>query len=176
MPSRRVLKVAEAIRKVVSMAIHTELRDPRIGMVTVTGVEVAGDLRTAKVKVSIMGNDKAQRLGLSGLQNAAGFLQAKINDKIDLRFTPKLTFELDQGIKKSLEVARVLQEVLPKSPVSDENAADMAAETGDDGDDTDIAGSADAEVDADFEDDDDEGAEPDTVEDDDAGPGAEVRQ
>jgi len=114
MSSRRVLKVAEAIREVVSMAILTELQDPRIRDITVTYVEVSGDLRHAKVHVSVMGDETKQNLSLRGLQNAAGFLQQKVGNRIDTRYTPKIKFILDQGIKHSLEVARILEEVLPK--------------------------------------------------------------
>lgn len=113
MSSRRVLKAAEAVREVVSMAILTELRDPRIQNVTVTYVEVSGDMRLAKVKVSVMGDDAQQQLALKGLRNAAGFLQKKVGNRIDTRYTPKLRFELDQGVKHSLEVQRILKEVLP---------------------------------------------------------------
>jgi len=113
MTARRVLKVAEAIREVVSMAILTQLRDPRVCDVTVTYVEVSRDLRIAKVHVSVMGDEKKQHLCLKGLQHAAGFLQAKVNDRIATRFTPKLQFKLDQGVKNALEVARILEEVLP---------------------------------------------------------------
>jgi ribosome-binding factor A len=111
--SRRLLKAAEAIRGVVSMAILTDLRDPRVKNVTVVGVEVLPDMKSAKVYVSIMGSDKEQHLGLSGLQNAAGFLQKKITERIESRYTPRLTFVLDQGVKHSLEVNRILREVLP---------------------------------------------------------------
>lgn len=114
MSSRRVLKAAEAIREVVSMAILTEVRDPRVKNVTVTLVEVAPDMKSAKVHVSVMGDEKQQRLSLAGLQNSAGFLQKRIADEIDMRYTPRLTFELDKGVKNSLEVARILSEVLPK--------------------------------------------------------------
>jgi len=116
MTSRRALKVAEAIREVVGMAILTDLRDPRIRDVTVTYVEVSGDLRHAKVHVSVMGDETQQRLSLRGLQNAAGYLQAKIARRVELRFTPRLVFLLDQGVKKSIEVARILKEVLPAEP------------------------------------------------------------
>jgi ribosome-binding factor A len=78
MTSRRVLKAAEAIREVVSMTILTELRDPRVSDVTVTSVEVSPDMRQAKVNVSVMGDEAKQKLALHGLQNASGFLQAKI--------------------------------------------------------------------------------------------------
>ena len=111
--SRRLLKAAEAIRGVVSMAILTELRDPRVKNVTVVGVEVLPDMKSAKVNVSIMGSDKEQHLCLSGLQNSAGFLQKKIAERIESRYTPRLTFVLDQGVKNSLEINRILREVLP---------------------------------------------------------------
>ncbi|HUE74440.1 MAG TPA: 30S ribosome-binding factor RbfA [Pirellulaceae bacterium] len=114
MSSRRLLKAAEAIREVVSMAILTEVRDPRVKNVTVTMVEVAPDMKSAKVHVSIMGDEKQERLSLAGLQHSAGFLQKRIADEIDMRYTPRLTFELDKGVKNSLEVARILSEVLPK--------------------------------------------------------------
>jgi len=113
MSSRRVLKVAEAIREVVSMAILTELRDPRVRDVTVTYVEVSGDLRQAKVHVSVMGGEAKQKLTLRGLQNAAGFLQQKVAHRIETRYTPRLTFLLDQGVKHSIEVSRLLSELLP---------------------------------------------------------------
>lgn len=111
MSSRRTLKAAEAIREVVSMAILTEIRDPRVQNVTVTGVEVAPDMRSAKVLVSVMGDDGMQQLTLRGLANSAGFLQSKIAKRIDTRYTPRLTFELDLGVKKSIEVGRILADL-----------------------------------------------------------------
>lgn len=111
MTSRRLLKAAEAIREVVSMAILTELRDPRIQNVTVTGVEVAPDMRTAKVLVSIMGSEGQQHMCLNGLNRSAGFLQSKIAKRIDTRYTPRLTFTMDDGVKKSLEMAKILHDL-----------------------------------------------------------------
>src|SRR3954469_21719710 len=127
--SRRLLKAAEAIRSVVSMAILTEMRDPRVKNVTVVGVEVLPDMKSAKVYVSIMGSEKEQQLGLSGLQNAAGFLQKKITERIESRYTPRLTFVLDKGVKASLEVNRILREVLP--PADQEGTGDRAEGIGD---------------------------------------------
>jgi ribosome-binding factor A len=114
--TRRLLKAAAAIREVVSMAILTELRDPRVKNVTVIGVEMLPDMKSAKVLVSIMGSEKEQQLSLSGLQNSAGFLQRKIADRIETRYTPRLQFLLDKGVKNSLEVNRILREVLPPEP------------------------------------------------------------
>jgi ribosome-binding factor A len=113
MTARRLLKAAEAIREVVSMAILAELRDPRIKDVTVTHVEVSPDMRHARVHVSVMGDDAQQKLSLRGLQSAAGFLQSKIAEQIDTRYTPRLTFVLDEGVKKSIEMALILKKVLP---------------------------------------------------------------
>ena len=122
MPSRRAQKAAEAIREVVGMAILADLNDPRVCDVTVTYVEVSGDLRHAKVHVSVMGDETKQNLSLRGLQSAAGFLQAKVAARVDLRYTPRLQFILDQGVKRSIEISRILDEVLPKreTPESDD--------------------------------------------------------
>ena len=106
--SRRTLKAGEAIRQVVGMAILTDIQDPRVSDVTVVRVEVAGDMRTAKVHVSVMGDEKKQKLCLKGLQSAAGFLQAKVAKGIDTRYTPHLEFVLDQGVKNQLKISRLL--------------------------------------------------------------------
>ena len=102
------------------MAILTELRDPRINDVTVTFVEVSGDMRHAKVHVSIMGDEAKQKLAVRGLQNASGFLQQKIARRIDTRYTPKLRFVLDQGVKHAIEVSRILNELLPDKSAPDD--------------------------------------------------------
>jgi ribosome-binding factor A len=128
MSSRRLLKAAEAIREVVGMAILADLKDPRIRDVTVTHVEVAPDMRQARVHVSIMGDETRQNLSLRGLQSAAGFLQAKIAEKIDTRYTPKLIFVLDLGVKKSIEMARLLREVLPPTSNDDKTQAQALPE------------------------------------------------
>lgn len=128
MSSRRALKVAEAIREVVSTAILTDLKDPRVQGVTVTHVEASGDLRYAKVHVSVMGDETRQQLSLRGLQHAAGYLQSKVGDRLEMRYTPRLTFLLDQGVKKSIEVARILREVLPPQEEPPTDAADDVLE------------------------------------------------
>jgi len=96
------------------MAILTELRDPRVADVTVTYVEVSPDMRQAKVHVSVMGDEAKQERCLHGLESSAGFLQAQIGKRIDTRYTPRLRFELDQGVKKSLAIAQLLHDVLPE--------------------------------------------------------------
>jgi len=130
MSSRRVLKAAECIRQVVSMAILVELKDPRISDVTVTFVEVSADMRNAKVHVSVMGDEAKQKLCLKGLQNSAGFLQQKINERIDTRYVPKIRFVLDQGVKNSIAVTRILEEVLPDDSNASPDAEPLEAEDG----------------------------------------------
>jgi ribosome-binding factor A len=126
MSSRRTLKAASAIREVVSMAILTELRDPRIENVTVTFVEISADMRYAKVHVSVMGDEKQQQLCLHGLNRAAGYLQKRVNDRIDTRYTPRLQFVLDKGVKHAFKVAEILREVLPQeSPERELDGADV---------------------------------------------------
>jgi ribosome-binding factor A len=123
MSSRRVLKAAEAIREVVGMAILADLKDPRIQNVTVTHVEVSPDMRQAKVHVSVMGDEKAQQLSLHGLQSAAGFLQQKIAKRIDTRYTPRIMFELDMGVKKSIAIAKLLDDVLPHDDQAEDDSS-----------------------------------------------------
>lgn len=127
MTSRRLLKAASAIREVVSMAILAEIRDPRVQNVTVTSVDVMPDMRQAKVNVSIMGDEKTQKLALHGLQSSAGFLQRKIADRIDTRYTPRLEFVLDPGVKNALKIADILHRVLP---ADDPNGPKEAANEG----------------------------------------------
>jgi ribosome-binding factor A len=126
MTSRRVQKAAEAIREVVSMAILTDIKDPRVENVTVTYVEVSPDMRQAKVHVSVMGDDRKQASCLEGLQSSAGFLQTKIAKRIDTRYTPRLRFELDMGVKKSLAIAQLLHDVLPEDDLESTRGDDDA--------------------------------------------------
>jgi ribosome-binding factor A len=105
------------------MAILTDLRDPRIEDVTVTYVEVSADMRTAKVHVSVMGDDTKQNLCLQGLRSSAGYLQSKIAQRIETRYTPRLRFELDMGVKKSLAIARLLNELLPPDTTGPDDTA-----------------------------------------------------
>lgn len=95
------------------MAILADLKDPRVRDVTVTYVEVSPDMRHAKIHVSVMGDEARQKLSLRGLENAAGFLQSKVAKRIDTRYTPRLAFVLDLGVKRSIEISRILQAVLP---------------------------------------------------------------
>lgn len=135
--SRRTERISEAIREVVATAILFEMNDPRIYGVTVTRAEVTGDLRNAKVFVSVMGDERTQALCLHGLKAARGFLQRKIAQRLDTRYTPVIEIVVDEGVKKSLEMSRLLSEVLPaeqggeSSTSTDEDAGQEPSDSDD---------------------------------------------
>lgn len=120
MMSRRLAKASQAVLETVSLTIMRHIRDPRVKNVTVLSAEVAADMRTARVNVSVMGTPKEQSLCMHGLESAKGFIQSKIADRLETRYTPVLTFVLDQGVKRSVETSRAIRDVLP----GDEAAAD----------------------------------------------------
>lgn len=109
------------IREVVSSAILFELRDPRIQNVTVLGADVSPDLRHASVRISVWGDEKTAALTMHGLTSAKGFLQSKVAEYIKSRYTPELRFVIDEGIKRSIETATLLREVIPTEPVDSES-------------------------------------------------------
>jgi ribosome-binding factor A len=121
MKAHRLARVAEAVREVASETILYELRDPRVKAVgvTVTRAEVSGDLQHAKVYVSVMGSPREQELCLYGLKHAAGFVQSKLARRLQTRFTPVVQFVLDQGVKKSIEMTRLINEALGQSAPAD---------------------------------------------------------
>src|SRR5947209_17730097 len=129
MKTHRLARVAEVIREVASQTILFELRDPRVRGVTVTRAEVSADLQHAKVYVSVMGTPKEQELCMHGLRHAAGFLQAKVASRLQTRFTPVIRFVLDEGVKKSIEMTRLINEALAQSaPAAGAGPADGPAE------------------------------------------------
>jgi len=130
MKAHRLARVAEVVREVASETVLFEVRDPRVKNVTVTRTEVSGDLQHAKVYVSLMGSPREQELCMHGLQHAAGFVQSKLADRLKTRFTPVIKFVLDEGVKKSIEMTRILNEERAQSTPAPEEAgsADGSAE------------------------------------------------
>ena len=118
MKAHRLARVGEVIRETASETILFELRDPRVKGVTVIRAEVSGDLQHAKIYVSIMGDVKEQQLCMHGLRHAAGFIQAKLAKRLQTRFTPVIAFVIDEGIKKSIEISRLINEALAASPAT----------------------------------------------------------
>src|SRR5580700_11102838 len=110
MKAHRLARVSEVIREVASETILFEIKDPRVKNVTVTRAEVAADLQHAKVFVSVMGSEQEQQLTMHGLRSAAGFIQTRVAERLTTRFVPHITFIFEEGVKKSVEIARIIRE------------------------------------------------------------------
>ena len=113
MAGARMRRVDGAMREVLSDTIATELQDPRIGFVTVTGVRTSPDLRHARVYVSVLGDDEERSASLEGLRSAQGFLQARVAQSLRLKHTPTLEFDYDESVDRGLRISELLDEVAP---------------------------------------------------------------
>jgi len=109
-------RVNESVRAVVAEGLG-DLKDPRIGMVTVTGAVVSPDLGEARIFVSVLGSEKKRRATLAGLDSARGVLQAKINRELSLRRTPTLTFAYDDSVERGVRMTKLIDEVAADLPV-----------------------------------------------------------
>jgi ribosome-binding factor A len=108
---RRPEQVAETLRQVVADAMTRELRDPRIGFVTLTGVLVSPDLSHARIMVSVAGDQAEKDRALEGLQSAAGFLRSRAARALTTRIVPELHFELDHGLEHAARINELLDEI-----------------------------------------------------------------
>lgn len=114
----RMRRVNEALKEVLSEGIG-ELKDPRIGFVTVTGVETSRDLRHARVYVSVLGSEEKRTATLAGLESAHGVLQSQVNRELRLKRTPQLVFEYDPTVERGVRLSTLIDELAP-----DENERD----------------------------------------------------
>src|SRR6184192_3622184 len=110
-PSHRPERVAELIRQTVAEFLTGNVRDPRVGFVTVTAVEVSGDLAHARIRVSVMGSEEEKTKTLEGLGSAARFLRAQLSRELRLRTSPELRFELDRGVEHAQRIDAVLKQI-----------------------------------------------------------------
>ena len=115
MSKLRVEKLQELIKEETSQIILRELKDPRIGFVTVTGVEVTGDLREAKIYVSLMGSEEAIAASWAGLISSLGFVRRELGKRIRLRFTPEISFVPDKSLDYSEHIQKLLDGVKPSA-------------------------------------------------------------
>ncbi len=107
----RIEKLQELIKQEVGKMLLMDIKDSRIGFVTVTGVEMTGDLREAKIYVSIMGNDEQIKSSLEGLNSALGYIRREIGKRIKIRFTPEISFALDKSLDYSEHIQKLLLKV-----------------------------------------------------------------
>jgi ribosome-binding factor A len=105
-------RVNESLREVLSEALP-DLKDPRIGFVTVTGVATTADLRQATVYISVLGNERERERTLEGLGAAAGVLQARVAAELELRRTPQLAFEYDPSVERGVRISKLIDELSP---------------------------------------------------------------
>jgi ribosome-binding factor A len=110
--SDRMRRVNEAVREVISEAVG-ELKDPRVGFVTVTGVETSSDLRQATVYVSVLGTERKREKTLAGLTAAHGVLQAHLARQLRMKRTPQLTFEYDPTVERGVRMTQLIDELAP---------------------------------------------------------------
>jgi ribosome-binding factor A len=110
-PSRRPEQVAGTIRQVIADTLAREVRDPRVGFVTVTGVLVTNDLSHARVMVSVPGGEAEQSRAMEGLQSAAGFLRTRAARALTTRTVPELHFELDKGVQHAARIEELLESI-----------------------------------------------------------------
>jgi len=109
--NQRLTRVEHEIVRELSEVIHEDLKDPRIGFVTLTGCDVSPDLRSARVYASPMGDGRAQSATMRGLRSASGFLSVELGKRMRMRRTPTLTFERDDSIARGVRMATILDEV-----------------------------------------------------------------
>jgi len=107
----RVGRVSEQIKKELSQIIQTELKDPRIGFITVTGVETTNDLSQSRVYLSVLGNDEQKEATLIALSKASGYLRSELGKRIKLRHTPELQFKFDSSIEYGSRIENLLSEI-----------------------------------------------------------------
>jgi ribosome-binding factor A len=119
--TERMRRVNEAVREVLSEAIPT-LKDPRIGFVTVTGVQTTTDLKQATVWVSVLGSEEAREATLTALAGAAGVLQAALNHELHMRRTPQLAFAYDPSVERGVRMTRLIDELAPQDEAGDDGS------------------------------------------------------
>ncbi len=110
MSTQRAARVGEQMREELAKLIR-ELKDPRVGFISVVKVEVSGDLRHAKVYASVMGNEQQKKDSMKGLASASGFLRSELSQIMRLRYVPELHFELDESIEHGSRIAKLLVQV-----------------------------------------------------------------
>src|SRR5947209_20117769 len=110
MTDGRMRRVDEAVRQVLSAAIASDLQDPRVGFVTVTGVKTSPDLRHARVYVSVLGDERVRQATLEGLRSGHGYLQGRVASELRLKHTPTLSFQYDESIDRGMRITGLLED------------------------------------------------------------------
>jgi ribosome-binding factor A len=141
--SRRQRQVSELLHQEISQLIQRGTKDPRLGFVTVTGVEVSPDLRVAKVHVTVLGDEADGKSAMAGLTSASGFFRHELRQNLSLRYIPELSFKLDKSLEYGLKIDRLLDSLNinpdDEAPVDDFDDDDQDYDDDDDFDQDDAA-------------------------------------
>jgi ribosome-binding factor A len=114
--TRRTDRVAEALQALVAELLLREIKDPRIGLVTITGVKISPDLRHARVFFSCLGDEAQRTQSLRGLTSASGFIRSQVARKLNLRVAPEIAFEFDPSLEQAERLSRLLKDTPPRDP------------------------------------------------------------
>jgi ribosome-binding factor A len=114
--TRRTDRVAEALQELIAELLLREIKDPRIGLVTITGVKITPDLRHARVYFSSLGDETQRAQSLKGLNSAAGFVRSQVARRLNLRVAPQIACEFDDSFEQADRLSRLLKDALPRDP------------------------------------------------------------
>jgi ribosome-binding factor A len=117
-------RVAEAIRKEVSLILHDKIKDPRLGFITITRVEITPDLRYAKIFFSVLGREEDYQKTQDALESASGYIRTLLAEKINLKFAPEIIFREDHSSEYSVRIQEVLEEIKSLNPPAPEPVAE----------------------------------------------------
>ena len=118
--SRRTDRVNEQLREEISTLLARQIKDPRLnGVISITRVVTSGDLRSARVFISVMGNQETKQTALDGIQSAASFLRRELRGRINMKHTPFLSYQLDDSLEEADQVLRLMNQIRTDDPVSE---------------------------------------------------------
>lgn len=111
MNKRRLDKLAEEIRREIAAILTEEVKDPRLSMVSVTRIEVSNDLGSARILISVLGDEKKQEEAMQALEKARGFVRTELSNRIRLRHSPEISFKLDKSIEHGIRISSIINEL-----------------------------------------------------------------
>lgn len=127
MSSPRPERVQEALRQEISRIVQNEIRDPRLGFLTITAVDLTRDLRYARVYFSVLGEEKDKKLALKGLNSAKGYIKGLLSDRIKLKFMPEIEFKVDESFEHTRKIYDILDKIKKEKPDATGDRSDKEA-------------------------------------------------
>ena len=122
MKNKRAIRVGELLKEEISQIVLREMKDPRIGFVSITDVEVSGDLRHAKVFISVYGTDKEKEETLNGLQQAQGFVRKLVGERVKIHHTPEIIFRYDDSIENGVHISEIIKDLKESGEIKESDS------------------------------------------------------